>query len=339
MEILQNYSLRTLNTFGIDAQADWFIPFTSIEDLQLLSRDEYFQECRCITIGEGSNLLFLANFHGIVLHSKILGRQVVAETEETVDMLVGSGVHWDGLVAELVDLGLYGVENLSLIPGQVGAAAIQNIGAYGAEVSQVIQEVHTVNRRSGEVRRFSNQECNYSYRHSIFKEPEWADYIVTHVVLRLSKKPTLHLDYADLRERVTAHTAEPTASDVRREVIHIRQEKLPDPKTLGNAGSFFMNPIISSEAFAELLKAHPNAPHYLLEDGRVKVPAGWLIDRCGLKGYRLGHAGVYEKQALVLVNADGEATGQDIARLAEYIQGEVQQRFGIRIEPEVRYIS
>ena len=131
----------------------------------------------------------------------------------------------------------------------------------------------------------------------------------------------------------------PTASDIRREVIRIRQEKLPDPKTLGNAGSFFMNPIISSEAFAELLKADPNAPHYLLEDGRVKVPAGWLIDRCGLKGYRLGHAGVYEKQALVLVNADGEATGQDIACLAEYIQGEVQQRFGIRIEPEVRYIS
>ena len=254
-------------------------------------------------------------------------------------MLVGSGIHWDDFVAEMVDLGLYGVENLSLIPGQVGAAAIQNIGAYGAEVSQVIQEVHTVNRRSGEVRHFSQQECNYSYRHSIFKEPEWADYIVTHVVLRLSKKPTLHLDYADLRERVISHTEEPTAADVRREVIRIRQEKLPDPATLGNAGSFFINPIISPEAFAELLKAHPNAPHYLLEDGRVKVPAGWLIDRCGLKGYRLGHAGVYEKQALVLVNADGEATGQDIARLAEYIQEQVQQHFGIRIEPEVRYIS
>ena len=316
MEILQSYSLREHNTFGIDAQADWFIPFASIEDLQLLSRDEYFQECRCITIGEGSNLLFLTNFHGIVLHSVIQSIERLAETADTVDLLVGSGVKWDDFVAQMAEAELYGVENLSLIPGEVGAAAVQNIGAYGAEICEVIREVHTVHRRTGEVRHFAVEECNYSYRHSFFKEPEAADYIVTHVLLRLSKHPHLKLDYADLRQRVEARTATPTARDVRDEVIRIRQEKLPDPKVLGN-----------------------EAPHYDLPDGQVKVPAGWLIDRCGLKGYRLGHATVYERQALVLVNADGEATGQDIARLAEYVQEQVAERFGLQITPEVRYIS
>ena len=204
MEILQSYSLREHNTFGIDAQADWFIPFASIEDLQLLSRDEYFQECRCITIGEGSNLLFLTNFHGIVLHSVIQSIERLAETADTVDLLVGSGVKWDDFVAQMAEAELYGVENLSLIPGEVGAAAVQNIGAYGAEICEVIREVHTVHRRTGEVRHFAVEECNYSYRHSFFKEPEAADYIVTHVLLRLSKHPHLKLDYADLRQRVEA---------------------------------------------------------------------------------------------------------------------------------------
>ena len=339
MEILQNYSLRAYNTFGIDAQADWFIPFASIEDLQLLSRDEYFQECRCITVGEGSNLLFLTNFHGIVLHSVIQSVECCGETEDTVDFVVGSGVKWDDFVAQMAQAQLYGVENLSLIPGQVGAAAVQNIGAYGAEVCEVIREVHTVHRRTGQVHRFSVDECAYSYRHSFFKEPEAADFIVTHVLLRLSKHPQLKLDYADLRQRVMARTETPTALDVREEVIRIRQEKLPDPAALGNAGSFFMNPIISAEAFDRLRQTYPEAPHYDLPDGQVKVPAGWLIDRCGLKGYRLGHAAVYERQALVLVNADGQATGQDIARLAEYVQEQVAERFGLQISPEVRYIS
>ena len=171
MEILQSYSLREHNTFGIDAQADWFIPFASIEDLQLLSRDEYFQECRCITIGEGSNLLFLTNFHGIVLHSVIQSIERCAETADTVDLLVGSGVKWDDFVAQMAEAELYGVENLSLIPGEVGAAAVQNIGAYGAEICEVIREVHTVHRRTGEVRHFAVEECNYSYRHSSSRSP------------------------------------------------------------------------------------------------------------------------------------------------------------------------
>ena len=339
MEILQNYSLRAHNTFGIDAQADWFIPFTSVEDLKLLARDEYFQECRCLPIGEGSNLLFLANFHGIILHSRILTEERLAETDTTVDYLVGSGVKWDDFVARSCQQGLWGAENLSLIPGQVGASAIQNIGAYGAEVADLIQAVHTVHRRTGEVRIFSLGECQYGYRYSFFKSPEGADYIVTHVHYRLSKEPKPLLDYADLRARVAEHTSDPSPEDIRQTVISIRRSKLPDPAEVGNAGSFFMNPVIEASSFQALLEKYPNAPHYLQPDGRVKVPAGWLIDQAGLKGYRLGHAGVYERQALVLINADGETTGTDIARLAEFVQREVRDRFGINIEPEVRYIS
>ena len=338
MEIRQNYSLRAHNTLGIDAQADWFITYRSLEDLHLLARDEYFQECRCVPIGEGSNLLFLTNFHGIILFSELRSIELLGEDDQHVDYLVGSGVHWDDFVRQMTDQGLGGIENLSLIPGQVGAAAIQNIGAYGVEICQRIQAVHTFHRRTAQARIFTRDECAYAYRHSLFKEPDYEDYIVTHVHLRLDKHPSLQLDYADLRERITQRHSAPTPADVRREVIAIRESKLPDPKVIGSAGSFFMNPVVEASVYEALREQYPHAPHYPLPDGRVKVPAGWLIDTCGLKGYRLGHAGVYERQALVLINADGQATGQEIARLAEYIQQQVQARFGIHLEPEVRYI-
>lgn len=339
MEIKQQYGLKAHNTFGIEATADWFVPYRSIADLQLLARDEYFQECRCLLLGEGSNMLFLTNFHGIVLHSEIQTIERYEEDEQHVRFLVGSGVHWDDFVAQTCAEGLGGLECLSLIPGQVGAAAVQNIGAYGAELSQRVEAVHTVHRRTGAVRHFSLEECGYGYRHSFFKTPEGADYIVTHVLLRLDKQPQLHLDYADLRTRVAVRSAHPSPEDVRQEVIAIRRSKLPDPAELGNAGSFFMNPVVSQERSAALLAEYPDMPHYPAAEGQVKLSAGWLIDRCGLKGYVLDHAGVYERQALVLTNADGQATGQDIARLAEYVQQQVQQRFGLELQPEVRYIS
>ena len=298
----------------------------------------YFQECRCVPIGEGSNLLFLTNFHGIILFSELRSIELLGEDDQHVDYLVGSGVHWDDFVQQMTDQGLGGIENLSLIPGQVGAAAIQNIGAYGVEICQRIQAVHTFHRRTAQERIFTRDECAYAYRHSLFKEPDYEDYIITHVHLRLDKHPSLQLDYADLRERITQRHSTPTPTDVRREVIAIRESKLPDPKVIGSAGSFFMNPVVEASVYEALREQYPHAPHYPLPDGRIKVPAGWLIDTCGLKGYRLGHAGVYERQALVLINADGQATGQEIARLAEYIQQQVQARFGIHLEPEVRYI-
>lgn len=339
MNIQKDCSLRQYNTFGIDAQADWLIHYHSVEDLKTLVRDEYFQECRVLHIGEGSNLLFLANFHGIVLRSEMKEVELLAETEESVELLVGSGLLWDDFVQHCVAWGYYGgVENLSLVPGQVGAAAIQNIGAYGVEVERLIVAVHALHRRSGQQRVFTHDECHYAYRHSTFKEPEQADWIVTHVHFRLSKTPAYTLDYAELRRAFVEGDAEPSLEAIRELVCTVRRAKLPDVEVLGNAGSFFMNPVVSTPEVEALLAKYPMMPHYPQEGGVVKLAAGWLIDQCGLKGYREGRVGVYEHQALVLVNHGG-ATGQDIANLAIRIQSEVRARFGINLQPEVRYIS
>lgn len=338
MRIDQEVSLARYNTFGIDARADWLISYYSVDDLLTLVRDEYFQECRCLHIGEGSNVLFLANFHGIILRSEIRTLEIVSEDATEVVACVGSGMVWDDFVAWTVDKGYYGAENLSLIPGQVGASAIQNIGAYGTEVEQLIVAVDTVHRRSGQIRRFMHEDCRYAYRYSVFKETDMADYIVTHVHLKLSKAPKLNTEYAEVQRYLSAHGLTPELRTMREAIIAIRQVKLPDHRLLGNAGSFFMNPIVSAEQAERLRAQHPDLPTYPLSDGRVKLAAGWLIDRCGYKGYRQGNVGVYEHQALVLVNHGG-ATGQEVANLAIEIQGAVSDRFGVDIHPEVRYIS
>ncbi|MDO4706894.1 MAG: UDP-N-acetylmuramate dehydrogenase [Porphyromonadaceae bacterium] len=339
MNIEKDCSLRRYNTFGINAQADWLIHYDSVDDLRTLVRDEYFQECRLLHIGEGSNLLFLANFHGIVLRSEIKDVELLSGSDEVVDLLVGAGLVWDDFVQYCVQRGYYGgAENLSLVPGQVGAAAIQNIGAYGMEIERLVVAVHALHRRTGEQRIFRHEECHYSYRHSIFKEADQADYIVTHVHFRLGKQPSYMLDYAELNKAFVGEGQQPSLEAIRELVCSVRRQKLPDVEYLGNAGSFFMNPIIRAEEAEVLLKAYPNMPHYPHEDGMVKLAAGWLIDQCGLKGYQQGAAGVYERQALVLVNHGG-ATGQDIANLAIYIQEQVRGKFGIDLQPEVRYIS
>lgn len=338
MKIDKEVSLRGYNTFGIDATADWLISYASVEDLRTLISDEYFQECRYLHIGEGSNLLFLANFHGIILRSEIDTIEIIAEDDKSIDLLVGAGLRWDDLVAHCVSKGYYGVENLSLIPGQVGSAAIQNIGAYGTEVEQVIVAVHTIHRRSGEERVFTHNECQYAYRHSAFKAPEMADYIVTHVHFRLRLSGELSLGYVDVQRYLSEHSLTPSLAVVREAIVAIRQSKLPDTATLGNAGSYFVNPIIPADKLAELKSVYPSIPVYPLEDGRTKVAAAWLIEQCGFKGVRRGEAGVYERQALVLVN-HGKATGQDIARLALEIMEAVRECFGIELSPEVKYIS
>ncbi len=338
MQIDKEVSLKKYNSFGIEAQTDWLIRYDSLADLKKLISDEYFQECRYLHIGEGSNLLFLANFHGIILYSELISEEILAEDEETIDLLIGSGANWDSFVEEMCQRGYHGLESLSLIPGQVGSSAIQNIGAYGTEVESCIQAVHTLHRRTGEERIFSHSECKYSYRHSIFKEPEYSDYIITHVHFRLSKQANVQLNYKDLQLYFAEHKLELTPANLRSAVVSIREAKLPKIEELGNAGSFFMNPIVSREKAEELLKTYPNAPHYPAEEGAVKLAAGWLIDQCGFKGYRKGSVGVYEKQALVLVNYGG-GTGQDIANLAREIQEAVQTKFGVELKPEVRYIS
>ncbi|BDW77256.1 UDP-N-acetylenolpyruvoylglucosamine reductase [Bacteroides finegoldii DSM 17565] len=286
-------------------------------------------------IGGGSNLLFTKDYDGLILHSRIGGIEVTAEDSQTVSLRVGAGVVWDDFVACCVEHGWYGAENLSLIPGEVGASAVQNIGAYGVEVKDLITAVETVNVQ-GYGRVYSVEECEYAYRSSIFKRPENKSVFVTYVRFRLSKEERYTLDYGTIRQELAKYPA-PTLPIVRKVIIEIRESKLPDPKVMGNAGSFFMNPIVAKEKLEALQRDYPRIPYYELPDGRVKIPAGWMIDQCGWKGKSLGPAAVHDKQALVLVNRGG-AKGSDIVALSDAVRASVRDKFGIDIHPEVNVI-
>ncbi len=337
MRIEENYSLERHNTFHLPVKTRWFMEYSSEEELERILRDEYFQECLSLHIGSGSNLLFINDFNGIILHSAIRGISVAKETDEHVWLRVGAAEKWDDVVAHAVANGWGGIENLSLIPGETGAAAVQNIGAYGVEIKDVVESVETYNRLTFDRRVFTNEECLYGYRSSYFKNEHNDPHIVTYVVLRLNKRPTFSIGYGNLREALSAYP-EISLEAVRSAVITIRREKLPDPDTLGNAGSFFMNPIIPSDMFDKLKEKYPAMPSYPAGEGKVKVPAGWLIEQCGFKGKSHGQVGVYEKQALVLVNL-GDAKGYEVALVAESIRTAVKDRFGIEIMPEVKYVG
>jgi UDP-N-acetylmuramate dehydrogenase len=336
MRIEQNYSLLKHNTFGLDVKTRYFVEYESEAELQKLLRDEYFFSQCFWHIGKGSNLLFLGDFDGIIVHSAIGGIEKIRENSDWVWLKAGAGNEWDSFVAFCVENGWGGLENLSFIPGEVGASAVQNIGAYGAEVSECIEEVHAYAIETGEKRIFSNFECTYSYRRSFFKEPEnKGKYYVTHVVFRLSKKPQFRLDYGNIKEYLDGRSV--SLESVRQAVIAIRKTKLPDPERVGNAGSFFINPCICIAHYEGLKKCYPNIPHYPVNDEVVKIPAAWLIDRCGMKGKTFGGAAIHEKQPLVIINQN-HATGNDIATLAEEVRRAVKEKFFIDLQPEVNYI-
>ena len=328
------YSLLPYNTFGIDVSASRFLEYASVAELK-----EYIAQGAVTTpflhIGGGSNLLFTKDYDGLILHSRIGGIEVTAEDSQTVSLRVGAGVVWDDFVACCVEHGWYGAENLSLIPGEVGASAVQNIGAYGVEVKDLITAVETVNVQ-GYGRVYSVEECEYAYRSSIFKRPENKSVFVTYFRFRLSKEERYTLDYGTIRQELAKYPA-PTLPIVRKVIIEIRESKLPDPKVMGNAGSFFMNPIVAKEKLEALQRDYPRIPYYELPDGRVKIPAGWMIDQCGWKGKSLGPAAVHDKQALVLVNRGG-AKGSDIVALSDAVRASVRDKFGIDIHPEVNVI-
>ena len=336
MKITSNASLLAYNTFGIDAKADYFIEYESAADLQSVLQSEIVKSNRILHIGGGSNLLFMNDFKGAILHSAIKFITKTSENADSVCLEVGSGVVWDDFVAYCVQNGWGGVENLSLIPGDTGASAVQNIGAYGVEVQDVIVEVKTVEVESSVVRTFSNEECHYDYRESVFKNELKGKYIVTSVIFRLEKLPKFKLKYQHLEAEVLKNGAV-NLQNIRQTIIAVRESKLPDPKLLGNAGSFFMNPVIPKQLFLDLQVSYPHIPHYFVSETEEKVPAGWLIDQCGWKGKQIGNAGVHDKQALVLVNRGG-ATGAEIVYLAEQIQASVKEKFGIELRPEVNYI-
>jgi len=307
---------------------EWSTPEELISQLQDIEKP-------VLMIGGGSNLLFMGDFNGTVIHSTISTIEVLGHTGDNVHVKVGSGVVWDDFVAWCTVNGLWGVENLSAIPGEVGAAAVQNIGAYGVEAKDVIDTVQTIRLEDGSERDFSNAECKYAYRQSIFKNELKGQYAVAYVIFKLSRKPQPKLGYGALGQEVE-RLGGPTLKNIRQAVISIRDSKLPDPKILGNAGSFFMNPVVTEQEFDIIRNNHPDVPSYPAPGG-MKVPAGWLIEKCGWKGRSLGPAAVYDKQALVLVNKGG-ATGADIKHLADAIIADVKQKFGITLSTEVNYI-
>ncbi len=336
MKRYENHSLLTHNTFGMDVRAALFFEYDTVEELQtFLQSDDFAHRNRYIHIGSGSNLLFEGDYRGIVMHSALHTLEVVEESDAHVLVRVGSGYVWDDFVAHCVAQGWAGVENLSAIPGEVGASAVQNIGAYGVEVRDVIARVEAM-ALDGATRTFTNEECGYGYRDSVFKRELRGQYIITHVTYRLEKSPTYRLDYGDLRARVEA-CGEPTLKAVREAVTAIRDSKLPDPRVLGNAGSFFTNPVIPRAQYEALKEKYPNMPSYPIDEERVKVPAGWLIDHAEWKGKALGRAAVHDRQALVLVNLGG-ATGKEVMTLAERVCEDVFNKYGIRITPEVNFI-
>lgn len=338
MKTEHNISLLPYNTFGIDVKAKTFISYDSEQEIQEIVPQ---LSGNILHIGGGSNLLFLKDFDGTILYSKIRGMEIVQEGENEMIVRAGAGLVMDDFIAECIKNGWYGLENLSLIPGQVGASAVQNIGAYGAEAGDRIVCVNTVSLEDGTKRVFDHDECMYSYRYSIFKSEEIrGKYAVTSVEYRLSKQFEPLLDYGGVRKALESkgiNVDTLTAKQLRDVIIDIRREKLPDPAVTGNAGSFFMNPIIPRTQFEDLLEKYPSAPHYDVDNDRVKVPAGWMIDQRGWKGKRMNSAGVHDKQALVLINCGG-ATGQDIVELCETIRRDVSDTFGIDIKPEVNFI-
>ena len=333
MKDLENYSLKAHNTFGIDAKCSRFLEFENELEAAEVAQILRKSTLPYIIIGGGSNLLLTKDFEGIVVRSGIKGYTFDGDC-----MKCGSGEVWDDMVAVSIQAGYYGMENLSLIPGDVGASAVQNIGAYGVEAKDLIVNVWAIEIATGKACMWRNEECGYSYRQSRFKHDWKNQYLIIRVSYRLSRTFTPHLDYGNIRAELEKKgIQEPTAQQLRDVIIDIRNAKLPDPKVMGNAGSFFMNPIVSREKYESLAATYENMPHYPVDAAHEKIPAGWMIDQCGWKGKKMGRAGVHNKQALVLVNCGG-AKGEEIVALCQQIQHDVKAKFGIDIYPEVNII-
>jgi len=330
-------SLRTFNTFGIEASAKAYARITSVQQLCEIFADPALKAMPRLVLGGGSNLLLTGDFDGLVLHIALSGRELAGSDEAFHYVRVAAGETWHGFVQWTLAQGWGGLENLSLIPGTAGAAPIQNIGAYGLETKDVFHSLTVFDPASGETRTMQAAECRFAYRDSVFKH-EGRELIILEVTFALPKAWRANIAYGELAQELAGQgIAAPTPQQVADAVIAIRSRKLPDPAVIGNAGSFFKNPVVPAEQCAQLLARFPALVHHKQADGSEKLAAGWLIDQCGWKGRSMGAAGVYPKQALVLVN-NGGASGADVARLAQAIQDDVQARYGIRLEPEPVFI-
>lgn len=331
--ISYNVPLAEHTTFGVPAKASRYFPIHSVDELlkvlPALNKDEL------LILGGGSNILFTQNFAGDVIHNKIKGVEVLKENEQQIIVKVGAGEVWHDFVMYAIDHDWGGIENLSLIPGNVGASPMQNIGAYGVEIKDVFHALEAVNIKDGNIKTFHKEECAFGYRESVFKRSLKNQYIITSVTYILHKKHQLNTSYGAINEELNnAGVTAPTIKDVSNAVIKIRQTKLPDPQKVGNAGSFFKNPIISKEQFETIKEKHPHIVSYPVGKNEVKIAAGWLIDQAGWKGKTFGNFGVHKNQALVLVNLGG-AFGKDIFELSERIIKDIHEKFGVQLEREV----
>ncbi|BDC99820.1 UDP-N-acetylmuramate dehydrogenase [Persicobacter psychrovividus] len=339
MKIQENHSLAGLNTFGVSETAKYFTSITSVEELKEVLASDIFQQNPWMMLGGGSNVLFTKPYDGLIILNQIKGIELVKEDESNVFLKVGAGEVWHEVVLHTLANGWFGMENMSLIPGSVGASPIQNIGAYGMELKDVFESLEAVEVATGKLKTFTHEECAFGYRDSFFKRAGKGKFIITSVCLKLNKSAQINVSYGAIQQVLEEKgITEITPKAVSDAVIEIRQSKLPDPKEIGNGGSFFKNPVIEEDQYLDLKEEFPRLSGYPAGKGFVKIPAGFLIDQAGWKGYRKGNVGVHEKQALVLVNFGGN-NGQAIIDLAKEIQASVMEKFGVEIQPEVNIIG
>jgi len=334
MQILSNYSLKKYHTFGIDIAAQYFTEVSTVADFKELQQNPVYKNNPLLILGGGSNLLFTKNYTGLVIKNNLKGIEVIKQDENYVWIKVAAGENWHSFVLWCVINNYGGVENLSLIPGCVGASPMQNIGAYGVEIKDICDTVQAIDLQTGAERTFTNTDCQFGYRESVFKHIYKNKYLITAVVFKLNKKPVFNTSYGAIEQELKAMGVEPSIRTISDAVINIRSSKLPDPAKIGNAGSFFKNPEVSKQKHDELKRQFPNMIAYTLDNGNYKLAAGWLIEYCGFKGKRVGDAGVHVNQALVLVNY-GSAKGEEIYKLSQQILDTVKDTFDVVLEREV----
>jgi len=334
MQFLSKYSLKKYHTFATDVYTKCFTEINSIEQFKKLLKEDIYKNNSILILGGGSNLLFTKNFDGLVIKNNLHGVEIVKQDESHVWVKAAAGENWHQFVLWCVNHNYGGIENLSLIPGCVGASPMQNIGAYGVEIKDVCEEVNAIDVHNGEEKIFTNADCKFGYRESVFKHTYKNRYLITSVVFKLSKKPVFNTSYGAIEQELKSMGVEPSVKSISDAVINIRSSKLPDPAKIGNAGSFFKNPEVSKQKHDELKQQYPNLVAYVLDNGNYKLAAGWLIEQCGFKGKRFGDAGVHINQALVLVNY-GTASGSEIYNLSQQILDAVKNTYGVTLEREV----
>ena len=338
MNIIENYPLLKLNTFGVDVKAKYFTSINTINELIELTKTNLFKDLELLILGGGSNILFTKDFDGLVILNDIKGKEIISQNHQSVFLKIGAGENWHQLVMYCVDKGWGGIENLSLIPGNTGTAPMQNIGAYGVEIKETFVELEALEISSGRIVKFNNSDCEFGYRESVFKNKMKNQYIILNITLELKKNPVLNINYGEVKAILESQNIKnPAIKEVSNAIISIRQSKLPDPKKIGNSGSFFKNPIVNLNQLELIKKKYPKVVNYEINENEFKIAAGWLIERAGWKGKKFNNYGVHEKQALVLVNY-GLANGMEIFELSEKIILDIKEKFGITLEREVNII-